>query len=320
MWAKPAAIRVESRGGTFAVYDSGDSGAVDQQIIILLHGLGATSQSFNRFVSSFPPGNAIRAIAFDARGHGHTKFDESNEDLSLDMLVNDAIGIISTIILPDKKFILCGHSMGGAIAVHVANDAEIRDRCSGLIVIEAVEGLAMQQALSSPEAIPKRPERFRTIQDALTWSCSPQGPLPHASFSAEVSIPDQLVASNEGYTWRTDVPATFPYWREWFSGLSTLFLTCPIRCKALVVSNVDKLDAELTVGQMQGKFQLLLLQDNGHFLHEIAPGQTATVVCKFILQHIANRPATATATRGMSAAEILALKAKAHSTASPHRF
>ncbi|KAH9261701.1 hypothetical protein BASA81_000357 [Batrachochytrium salamandrivorans] len=302
----PQLVRVESRRGTFTVYDT----LLGDQILILLHGLGATSQTFGCFVKSLPEG--IRAIAFDCRGHGNTKFDDPLQDLALssENLVRDGFELISQLLPnPTTKFVLCGHSMGGAIAVRLAS-AMFPERCAGLVVIEAIEGVALR-ALENPTLLngSMRPERFRTLQDALAWSCSPAGPLPGASFSASVSIPDQLKtdSSGLGLVWKTNPLTSVEYWLGWFVGLSDMFLKCPVRWKALVVSQVDKLDAELTVGQMQGKFQLVVMPGTGHFVHEIAPGQTCARVAQFIVQHVA--PARQQQPRGLSASEIIALRA-----------
>ncbi|XP_057606354.1 protein phosphatase methylesterase 1 isoform X1 [Hippopotamus amphibius kiboko] len=54
------------------------------------------------------------------------------------------------------------------------------------------------------------------------------------------------------YTWRIELAKTEKYWDGWFRGLSNLFLGCPIP-KLLLLAGVDRLDKDLTIGQMQGK-------------------------------------------------------------------
>ena len=39
----------------------------------------------------------------------------------------------------------------------------------------------------------------------------------------------------------------------------------------LLLAGMDRLDTELTVGQMQGKFQLTVLPQAGHAVHEDQP-------------------------------------------------
>lgn len=55
----------------------------------------------------------------------------------------------------------------------------------------------------------------------------------------------------EEYTWRIDLTKTEPFWKGWFEGLSALFLSIPVP-KTLILAGVDRLDRDLTIGQMQG--------------------------------------------------------------------
>ena len=52
--------------------------------------------------------------------------------------------------------------------------------------------------------------------------------------------------------WRVDLKETESYWHGWFEGLSKLFLSLPIP-KLLILAGIDRLDKDLTIGQMQGK-------------------------------------------------------------------
>lgn len=61
-------------------------------------------------------------------------------------------------------------------------------------------------------------------------------------------------------------------------GLSKKFLEAR-GGKLLVLAGTDRLDRELMIGQMQGKYQLLVLPEVGHFLHEDAPEKAANAVC-----------------------------------------
>ena len=58
--------------------------------------------------------------------------------------------------------------------------------------------------------------------------------------------------------WRTNLRQSEQYWTGWYSGLSDMYLsvTAP---KILILAGTDRLDKPLTIGQMQGKFQMSLL-------------------------------------------------------------
>ncbi|KAE8628036.1 hypothetical protein XENTR_v10007279 [Xenopus tropicalis] len=86
------------------------------------------------------------------------------------------------------------------------------------------------------------------------------------------------------YTWRIELSKTEKYWEGWFRGLSNLFLSCPIP-KQLLLAGVDRLDKDLTIGQMQGKFQMQVLPQCGHAVHEDAPDKVAEAVATFLVRH-----------------------------------
>ncbi|XP_075984383.1 protein phosphatase methylesterase 1 [Anticarsia gemmatalis] len=86
------------------------------------------------------------------------------------------------------------------------------------------------------------------------------------------------------YKWRIDLSKTERHWSGWFRGLSAAFLS--VRApRLLLLASIDGLDRELTVGQMQGKFQMQVLTRCGHAVHEDSPGEVARVVASFLLRH-----------------------------------
>lgn len=112
--------------------------------------------------------------------------------------------------------------------------------------------------------------------------------------SARVSVPALLLSDTtppessgdssppRPWRWRTDLAKTQPFWQGWFVGLSKKFLQAR-GGKLLILAGTDRLDRELTIGQMQGKYQLVVLPEVGHFLHEDAPAKTAGSVSLFHL-------------------------------------
>ncbi|KAB0801319.1 hypothetical protein PPYR_05673 [Photinus pyralis] len=85
------------------------------------------------------------------------------------------------------------------------------------------------------------------------------------------------------YTWRIDLSKTENYWIGWFKGLSQKFLNIRVP-KVLLLANIHGLDTALTVGQMQGKFQLQVLQRSGHAIHEDQPHQVADIIAGFLVK------------------------------------
>ncbi|MCP9263581.1 PME-1 [Dirofilaria immitis] len=88
----------------------------------------------------------------------------------------------------------------------------------------------------------------------------------------------------ELYTWRIDLSKTEPHWIGWFKGLSKLFLSCRAP-KLLVLAGVDRLDTDLIVGQMQGKFQETILPKAGHAVQEDSPEDLADTLASFAIRN-----------------------------------
>lgn len=55
--------------------------------------------------------------------------------------------------------------------------------------------------------------------------------------------------------------------------------------KLLLLAGVDRLDKELMVAQMQGKFQMQVLSSVGHIVHEDAPDRVAENIASFLARN-----------------------------------
>jgi protein phosphatase methylesterase 1 len=63
-----------------------------------------------------------------------------------------------------------------------------------------------------------------------------------------------------------------------------LFLS--LKCaKLLIVADTDRLDTELTIAQMQGKFQTVLVPNATHAVHEDQPSLAADAVAGFVARY-----------------------------------
>lgn len=64
--------------------------------------------------------------------------------------------------------ILVGHSMGGAMAVHVAHSNFIKN-LAALVVIDVVEGSAMEALSGMQTFLQGRPKFFNSIEQAIEY-------------------------------------------------------------------------------------------------------------------------------------------------------
>jgi protein phosphatase methylesterase 1 len=174
---------------SFRVYLKGSAGPV----LLLLHGGGHSALSWAVFSVSVSKLVECRIAAMDIRGHGNTAT-ENDADLSASTLLSDVQTVAESLYRDESPpIILMGHSMGGAIAVHVAAKLTIPSLI-GLAVIDVVEGTAMDSLGANHAFLSNRPSSFRSLEHAIEWSIR-SGQLRNVQ-SARVSVPGQVMKSN----------------------------------------------------------------------------------------------------------------------------
>lgn len=77
--------------------------------------------------------------------------------------------------LPD--LVLVGHSLGGAVVVHLANQEVLRSSILGYAVLDVVEGSAMEALAHMETYLANRPASFPTVEKAIDWQYVPQTPF-----------------------------------------------------------------------------------------------------------------------------------------------
>lgn len=317
--------------GTFRIYSSIQrSEGSPPPVVICLHGANYSGLSFSLLARELR--DVASVIAFDARGHGATQV-PGESDASAARLAADCHAIIQHFIetrysspAACPPIVLLGHSMGAAIAAHVAAGwagAAHRSPLGGLVMIDLVEETAVASLPHMMDVVNSMPQTFPSKEAAVQWAvgCG----MPRLRASAEISVPSYLIpvrldaaashasgsnspdhnrhstpaASSAAapspssavqpppsrYTWRAGpfMRSSQPHWRGWFTGTSAMFLSCPAP-RLLILAGLDRLqlDADLTIGQMQGKFQLAVIPGAGHVVHEDAPDKVGLVVKSFL--------------------------------------
>lgn len=370
-------IKLPDSDDTFRVYLSGfQVEPSNSLVLVLLHGGGYSGLTWSLFTKHIRELCVCRVIAIDLRGHGGS-LSQNESDLSVSTLTSD-IGKVCKAVLDEKNedielppIVIIGHSMGGALAVHCAHQLqEILPSIMGIIVIDVVEGTALDALQSMQSLLKGRPKSFQNLENAIEW-CLKSGQTRNLE-SARVSMPGQLTNSLTGspatdditehtthdtsgdskeneadkstcgrrlfdssdqipeenesndeeetessqstttanltprdeheeqetskspesddrqkpeYVWRINLSKTESYWKGWFQGLSELFLNAPVHGKMLLLAGIDNLDRQLTIGQMQGKFQLQVLPQCGHAVHEDVPEKVADTIATFLVRN-----------------------------------
>ncbi|KKY30518.1 putative protein phosphatase methylesterase 1 [Diaporthe ampelina] len=239
-------------------------------LFVMHHGAGSSGLSFAVVGSEIRkrlPSAGI--LSLDARGHGSTvTAAESPLDLSLSTLRTDLLSAIQQTQaqmgwkeLP--PIVLVGHSLGGAVVTDLAKSHALGTSLLGYAVLDVVEGSAMDALQSMTTYLSTRPTGFASVQAGIDWHIRSR--TLRNSISARTSVPALLTQDQSP---------------DWFVGLSKKFLEAK-GGKLLILAGTDRLDKELTIGQMQGKYALHIFPEAGHFVHEDVPENTAMVIVDF---------------------------------------
>ncbi|CAH8579318.1 unnamed protein product [Schistosoma rodhaini] len=194
-WSEYFNIRddIELEGGTFRIYRRG----VEGPLLFFLHGGGFSALTWAVLSSLITDQVKCQCLAVDMRGHGDTKC-TNDDDLSIDTLSKDIIKIIFAMYpMEAPPIILVGHSMGGAVAVHVACKRTIPS-LAGLVVIDVVEGSALSSLRGMTAFLRSRPQSFFSLPQAIEWSVR-SSQIRNVN-SARVSFPGQLKRITTGQT------------------------------------------------------------------------------------------------------------------------
>jgi protein phosphatase methylesterase 1 len=257
--------------------------------LICLHGAGHSGLSFAPLALV---NKNYRVISFDFRGHGYNTMSQG-DDLSEENLINDTITVLNYINekYPLDNIIVIGHSMGGSVATKTCEEIfknqdkykDLYDKIQGLMVIDVVEGTAMEALPFMENIVNNRPETFPSIEKGIEYMFR-SGTIKNLQ-SAKISVPPLLeeidINGKKMFKFKTNLMASKKYWNDWFIGLTKSFLSIKVP-KTLMLAGIERMDKDLTIAQMQGKYKLSILRNVGHIMHEDAPDKVMGVIDDFI--------------------------------------
>ena len=255
-------------------------------IFMCIHGAGHSAMSFTMLAQEVQ--DFASTLSYDIRGHGFSKHQAGEDDLSIGTLVEDSYKVFEYAAkkYANSTFAIMGHSMGGTIAVRLAKKletSEFSERVIALITVDVVEGTALEYLPFMVEVVTSRPSKFKSEEEAIKWAVNSKNVLNLES--ARISIPPQLKqAEKDGikyFTWKNDLLHSKQYWLDWFKGLSSMFLASKYP-KICFIAARERMDKELEIANMQGKFKLVTFPNVGHCMMEDDPVATA-VNCHMVL-------------------------------------
>lgn len=295
-FAKNETVSLPNRNFTFNTYfqvpevNSSDLSSIP--IFLAHHGAGSTGLTFAPLAKTLKEdlGTNFGFFSFDARGHGETKpLDPTDVTYYLNDFVTDFVELIvwfyENYLKACKQsklsLILVGHSLGGSVCANLYEHLPeyIKRHTTGLAMLDIVEEMAKFVLTKVDHFLSVTPNVFGSAKEAVDWYQSHN--YSKLKESAEISVPALFHKAKSGKVVRITNLASFkPYWDSWFDGLSAKFVSLPTS-KLLILAGNDNLDKELIVGQMQGKYQLIVFQDSGHFIQEDVPKKAAISLVDF---------------------------------------
>ncbi|XP_061769374.1 protein phosphatase methylesterase 1-like isoform X2 [Nerophis ophidion] len=305
----------------FRVYKAGHEGP----LLVLLHGGGHSALSWAVFTTAIAARVCCRVLAMDLRGHGDTLVRQSDDFSTQTMSSDIANVIRACYGETPPPIVLIGHGVGGAIAVHTSGNELLPTIVGlvAIDVVEGSAMEALHSIQNFLKGRPKsfksmdhaiewsvKSGQIRNLESARV---SMAGQIKRCeveetdSLEQASPVSDVVVERNEEfydksydkddaatelslskgqsvYRWRIDLSKSEKYWDGWFRGTSNLFLSCNLP-KLLLLAGIDRLDRDLTIGQMQGKFMMQVLPPCGHAVQEDKPDKVADAVASFLLRH-----------------------------------
>ncbi|CAH1159838.1 unnamed protein product [Phaedon cochleariae] len=174
-------------------------------------------------------------------------------------------------------------SMPGQV-INVKTENLAADECDN-IDPQAIESLMNQRSTAgSMNSLTEVAEESEEIEDSEKYNDCGKPPLPKSQRTDLFKSPTSMNSEDvPQYKWRIDLSKTEKFWTGWFKGLSQKFLGIHVP-KLLLLANIHGLDTALTVGQMQGKFQMQVLAKSGHAIHEDQPHKVAEVMSGYLVR------------------------------------
>ena len=148
-------------------------------ILFCLHGAGHSALSFS-LLSAIS--NNYRLVSYDFRAHAFNTT-QPEDDLSMATLVADTEKVLLKIIelFPKENIIILGHSLGGAVAVKTCVNIfktefnkDLYNKIQGLIVVDVIEGSAMEALPFMKSVIEKKQKEFNSVNEAISYMASSQ--------------------------------------------------------------------------------------------------------------------------------------------------
>jgi pimeloyl-ACP methyl ester carboxylesterase len=284
--------RIEVGEVTLAVWEAGVGG----RPLLAVHGFTGAKEDFTELVEALAA-DGWHVVVPDLRGHGASDSPDGHDAFDLDLFVADVLGLADA--LGFDRFVLVGHSMGGAIAQRLVLDHP--DRVSQLILMSSFHGpLAVDPNLVALGVAIVSSGGMRALAAALA---SRRGHDPAAQAARERmervrpgygAWSDAKLESCSADMWLALAPR-FPHWHDTLPALAALDVPPPTL--VLVGSEDDTMRAqcEALASAIAGA-RLAVVEGARHSPQVEDPETTLGFVRSFLGETVSAEPPTTSKT------------------------
>ncbi len=250
---------VEGPQGQLYLDDGGSGGTP----VVLVHSAAGSTTHWEAQLSHLR--RTRRAMALDVRGHGRS---EPPRDGSYAVAAMGADVVASADALGLKRFILVGHSQGGAVAIAAA--AQVPERVAGLVLLDpATDGRLMPKEDAAGLLAALRSPAYAQITEGY-WKSLLSG--------ARTEVVEQLLA---------DLHATRA--AAIIGGLEAVLSFDPLTplraftfpCLSVITSLTDRPDA---LHQLLPDLPTERVESTGHWLQLDAPERVNAILDRFLVR------------------------------------
>lgn len=254
---------VEGPQGQLYLDDGGSGGTP----VVLVHSAAGSTTHWEAQLSHLR--RTRRAMALDVRGHGHSEPPRDGSyavaDMGADVVASaDALGL--------NRFILVGHSQGGAVAIAAAAQASVwaPGRVAGLVLLDpATDGRLMPKGEAAGLLAALRSPAYAQIMEGY-WKSLLSGSRPE--------VVEQLLA---------DLHATRT--AAIIGGLEALFSFDPLTplraftfpCLSVITPITDRPDA---LHRLLPDLPTERVENTGHWLQLDAPERVNAILDRFLVR------------------------------------
>jgi pimeloyl-ACP methyl ester carboxylesterase len=248
-------------------YDQAQFTSENQQTLVLIHGLFGSLSNLGIIARTFQ--EKFNILQLDVRNHGHS---EHSVEMNYTLMASDVLETLDHLKI--ETFVVVGHSMGGKIAMKLADLAQ--DRMLKMVVLDMTP-YAYQE--NHHDQIFKA---LFAVENAQLESRKEATELMRQYLKEEMVIQFLLKSFNKG-KWLFNVHALFNHYADILDWQNQSVNTVP----ALFIKGGDspyisKLEHFDAIESQFSHSQVEIIQQVGHWLHADKPAEVNQLISTFI--------------------------------------